>query len=220
MPSDIVSVVETAEKPVLIFAHPASGTKWLQQQLQTVCRGEVIHENLFRTNPRDVDAVVSFRYWKPRTMEKFATNLALTRDPLKVIRSSIPLFRQQTIKSSILMELYADSVPRGSAWVALQKVPEHMLPLYTLMRWYERAELSMPDLSQWYRIEDVAERVKAPPNSKAAGSGVDPVSWDEVCQVGGLSMVKLLEYAKTHGYDISHRELGGVIGCSSIALWK
>lgn len=210
MTNDIIAACAevTADGPILILAHPASGTKWLQSQLATALDGRVAHEALHGWHIKDHKAVITFKHWHPGVLRQYAHIFALTRDPLKVIPSATPLFELPHLKGTILAMLFGDGLARGVNWANLQNLPEATMAYTTLIRWYELAEGLGSTIEKWFRIEDAVSVVDARANTKNVKKVV--LTYDYIFEkIDPVAATKLAQLADRHGYDVPMFKPGG-----------
>lgn len=203
--NDLIADAREMELPLLVYAHPASGTQWLADQLQYALGGQVAHENLRGVDVSEYSAVVTFKNaHHAHFRDKFGTVVGMVRDPLKVIASACKLTEASNMRGMILASFFGDGLPYGYNWAEIQQQPWHKAPISTLLRWYELLENFGPPI---YRIEDAKQVTEVTRvGKKALGF---KVTWDEIFEVNGRKAYALLERARLLGYDTTC-SIGGV----------
>jgi hypothetical protein len=203
---DIIEFCREAPGPILILSHPASGTKWMQAQLQAALEGPVAHEILHGRPIRDYKAVITFKHWHSMTLDKYACIVAMTRDPIKVIPSTFTLYKKTPhIRGMVLSHFFGDGIPRGAMWSAAQAQPPYESCLSTLDAWYEKAHQIEHRIEEWFRVEDAKEIIDAPSNTKLHkhnDADKKTTTWEEIINTDPNVATRLLLEARRMGYEI------------------
>lgn len=203
--SDLIADARDMDLPLLVYAHPASGTQWMCDQLAHALDGPVAHENLRGMPASHYKAVVTFKNAHHHHFrQKFGTVVLQVRDPLKVVASSMKLYAESPMRGMILANFFGDGLPFGYNWADVQTQKWNRVPISTLLRWYELADNIAGPI---YRVEDAKQVTEDARVGRKAGAF--KVKWDEILQVCGPAAMSLVERARLLGYE-TERSIGGV----------
>lgn len=195
------------EGPILVLSHPASGTQWLCDQLAHVLDGPVAHELMRGKRISEYKAVVTYHQWQRMTLEKYANVFVSVRDPIRVIPSATKLFDSSPIfRAMWLSHFFGDGWMLGDAVATVHQMPPHLIPIVTLLRFYELAEERYPTTDNWFRIEDAKAVTE---EARVGRKATVETSYKRLAELGvSRELIILLdEKARRYGYDGGVREL-------------